>query len=112
MDILKQLEKEHNKKSTEKIVSFIDEDLAKFNLLLDIFLHGEKRLSQRAAWPLSYVGIEHPHLILDHMPQLLRKLGEPDIHDAVKRNILRAFQEMEIPEKYEAIVVDTCFRFI
>jgi hypothetical protein len=112
MDLRKQLEGTHSKASTEAIVRYIGGDRIKFAALLEIFLNGEQRLSQRAAWPLSYVGTEHPELIAAHLPELIEKLREDNTHDAIRRNILRALQETEVPEKFQGLVVDHCFRFI
>lgn len=112
MNIKAELEREHSKTSTTAIVNYVGGNEVRFEKLMEVFLHGEKRLSQRAAWPLSYVGANHPELIVKALPRLLVKLAEPGTHDAIKRNILRALQETEIPEKYEAPVVDACFRFM
>lgn len=112
MDIKKRLEEEHSKTLTTAIVAFIGDDKKRFKTLMDIFLQGEYRLTQRAAWPLSYVVIDHPKLVKPYFEKLIKKLQEPDSHPAIARNIFRMFQEIEIPEKYLGILIDLCFKFI
>jgi hypothetical protein len=67
---------------------------------------------QRAAWPLSYLVIAHPPLIQKHFGPLLKKLKEPNVHDAVKRNIIRLLQDITIPVKYHGEIMNTCFKYI
>jgi hypothetical protein len=54
MDLLKLLRAEHSKKQTDRIVHYIGADKDRFALLMKLFLQGEYRITQRAAWPLSY----------------------------------------------------------
>ncbi len=112
MDIRGQLEYAHNKASTLALVEFIGNDKKKFRTLIEIFLEGEYRLTQRAAWPLSYVAIQHPALIAPYFEQLVKKLQGPKQHPAIARNILRIFQTAEIPETQSGTVIDVCFAFI
>jgi hypothetical protein len=54
---------EHSKAQTDKIVQWIGKDPQRFDALFDLFLTDEYRVVQRAAWPLSYVAINHPAFI-------------------------------------------------
>jgi hypothetical protein len=112
MNIQDRLRAEHSKTLTMVIVKYIGDDKKKFKELMDVFLNSEYRISQRAAWPMSYVTIEYPVLIKPYFGKLLKKLEEPGAHPAIPRNILRIFQQIEIPETYRGKLVDLCFRFI
>jgi hypothetical protein len=112
MDIEKALRDEHSKKQTMRIVHYIGNDKTRFKKLMDLFLNGEYRITQRAAWPLSYAAVENPKLVSPYFPKLIKKLKEPGLHPAIPRNILRTFQEMEIPEKYHGELVNICFASI
>lgn len=57
------LQKEHSKKQTDRIVKYIGDDKTRFATLIELFFDGEYRITQRAAWPLSYCVREHPELI-------------------------------------------------
>jgi hypothetical protein len=67
---------------------------------------------QRAAWPLSYIVIEHPRLIQKHFNKLIKNLHKPGIHDSVKRNTLRLLQQISIPQRFHAEIMNTCFDYI
>jgi hypothetical protein len=112
MDIKRALLDEHSKKQTMRIVNFIGSDKKRFKKLFDIFLNGEYRVKQRAAWPLGYVSIEYPELIFPHLSKLIEKLRQKDLHPSIPRNILRIFQEIDIPEKHHGRLVDVCIGFI
>ena len=92
MDIRQSLLAEHSKPQTMKIVEFIGADEKRFAELMKIFFAGEYRLTQRAAWPLNYCAERHPDLIQPYLPKLLNCLNRDDVHDAVKRNIVRLLQ--------------------
>lgn len=109
MDIKKELLKEHSKRQTAKVVNYIGKDPKRFNLLIKIFLTGPYRVTQRAAWPLSYCVEAHPEIIKPHLKSVLKMLDKKDAHDAVKRNILRFLQTIEIPKRLYGIVADRCF---
>ena len=108
MDIRQSLLAEHSKPQTMQIVEFIGADEKRFAELMKIFFAGEYRLTQRAAWPLNYCAEQHPELIQPYLPKLLNCLNRYDIHDAVKRNIVRLLQFIEIPKKSHAKVYSLC----
>lgn len=112
MDIKKELLKEHSKMQTSKVVNYIGKDPKRFNLLIKIFLEGPYHVTQRAAWPLSYCVEGHPSLIEPHLKSVLKMLDKKDAHDAVKRNILRFLQVIEIPKRFYGTVTDRCFSFL
>jgi hypothetical protein len=109
MDIKKELLKGHSKPLTTRIVNYIRNDPKRFNLLVQTFLAGPYRLTQRAAWPLSICVQEHPELIKPHLKPVLKMLDRKDAHVAVKRNIMRLLQDIEIPKQFYGIITDKCF---
>lgn len=112
MILLKLIEKEHSKQQCERIVSYIGNDKERFAELVRLFLKGGYRITQRAAWPLSYCVRRHPELIAPYFKPLLDNLARPGIHVAVIRNTMRLLQDVKIPEKYQGRVMNTCFNFI
>lgn len=112
MDVRKELEKGHSKALTDKIVRYIDSDQDRFNSLITIFLEGSHRVTQRAAWPMSYCVMNHPFLINPHYKTVLKSLAKPGIHDAVKRNIMRLLQFVEIPRQHQGSVIEHSFRLM
>jgi hypothetical protein len=109
MNIKKEILKEHSKRQTEKVVNYIGNSPARFNELIRLFFEGPYRVTQRAAWPLSYCVEAHTELIKPHLKAILKMLDRKDIHDAAKRNIMRLLQYIEIPKKLYASVINHGF---
>jgi len=112
MNLEKQILKEHTKAQCTKIVNWVGNDKKKFNELFGLFLHGEYRVTQRAAWPVSYCVIAHPHLMDHKYEELLANLKKPNLHDSIKRNTVRLLQSAAIPEKHAGAVMEICFRYL
>ena len=43
---------------------------------------------------------------------MLVNLEKPALHDAVKRNTMRILSSINIPSRFEAHVMDLCFRYL
>lgn len=110
MNIREALLEEHSKKQTERIARYIGSDQKRFAQLIKLFLEGEYRVVQRAAWVMSYCAERHPELVMPYLEKLLDNLDNTKLHDAVKRNTLRIFEVIDIPEKLQGKLVDICFR--
>jgi hypothetical protein len=112
MDLLKTIEKEHSKTQCEKIVRYVGGDKDRFAELMQLFLKGEYRVTQRAGWPLSICVEKHPELITPYFKQILPLLKKPGVHNAVVRNIVRLLQYVSIPKRDHGEVMNTCFDFV
>lgn len=95
-----------------RIVDYVGNDPERFAQLMQLFLKGEYRVTQRAAWPISYCIEYYPELVRPWYAQLFRKLEEPGTHDAVARNILRLFQFVTIPKRFQGKAMTICFDHI
>ena len=60
MDLEEALLKEHSKKQCKVITDYIGNDASPFAELMKIFFRGDYRLSQRAAWAMSNLVLDHP----------------------------------------------------
>lgn len=112
MNLEKTLLAAHSRATTNLIVQWIGHDQQRFDELFNLFITGEYRVVQRAAWPLSYAVEQHPSLIRKHFTRLLKKLEQPGIPDAVKRNTMRLLQSLTIPRQYQGTIMNKCFDFI
>jgi hypothetical protein len=112
MNIKAALLKEHSKKQSDAIVRFIGKDPDRFAELMKCFFEGEYRVTQRAAWPMSYCVKAHHELIRPYYKKLLDNLSRHGLHDSIPRNTVRLLQYVEIPEKFHGQVMDTCFKYI
>ena len=112
MHLRNQILKEHTKQNCNAIVEWVGNDVSRFNQLFKLFLNDEYRVTQRAAWPISYCVIAHPEFMKNNLAKLLSNLQKPNIHDSIKRNAVRILQSIIIPEKYEGVIMDLCFKYI
>lgn len=106
MDIREALTAGHSRQRTMAIVEFIGDDPKRFAELMKVFFEGEYRLTQRAAWPMNYCAERHSNLIQPYLPKLLDCLDREDMHDAIRRNIMRLLQYVEIPKRLSAKIYD------
>ena len=112
MNLRNQILSEHTKANCQLIVEWVGNDPSRFDELFELFLHDEYRVTQRAAWPMSYCAIAHPSLMKKNIGKLVKNLQKPNIHDSIKRNTLRFLQVIDIPSKYEGTIMNTCFQYI
>ena len=112
MELQNLLRAEHSRKQTDRIVLYVGGDKERFNALIELFFAGEYRITQRAAWPLSYCVRQHPELITPYYRRLLDNLERKDIHVAVVRNTVRLLQDVSIPKRWHGRVMNICFEFI
>jgi hypothetical protein len=110
-NLLEVILKEHSKKQCDKVVAYIGNSSSRFSELVTLFLEGPYRVTQRSAWPLSCCVERNPTLIKPHLKMILNYSMKPGVHDAVKRNVVRLLQFIEIPKRLQGLTADICFRF-
>ena len=79
---------------------------------MQCFMDHSYRLSQRAAWSVSWAARKKPELVMPHLKDIIAQLHRPDAHDAIKRNVIRILQDIDIPEAFHGEVMNACFDFI
>jgi hypothetical protein len=109
MDLKTEILREHSKRQVIKIASWIGPDKRRFRQLMDLFLKGEYRITQRSAWIISECAERHPFLTASWIAPMVKKMQEPGVHVAVKRNVLRLLSCTDIPPKLLGTVVSLCF---
>ncbi|HAX48928.1 MAG TPA: hypothetical protein PK605_13615 [Ignavibacteria bacterium] len=112
MDIREEVLKEHSKKQVLKIAAWIGNDENRYRQFLYIFLNDEYRVVQRVSWVLSEIAENHPKLVEKNIGKIVNKLDEKDIHVAVKRNVIRVLQFLNIPVRYRAKIFDHSIKYI
>ena len=112
VNLREEILREHSRRQTERIISYIGADQKKFDALVELFLKGEYRVTQRAGWPMSELVIAHPQLIKKHLKKLLLNTKKPNLHNAVLRNTFRLLQFVSIPKPLQGLAVETCFHFL
>lgn len=112
MHLRNEILKENSRDQTLAITKWVGDKPDRVAALVDLFLHDEYRVVQRAAWVLSYVAEKHPGLVQPHLEKMVNRMGDAGIPAAVKRNVVRVLQFMPIPENLQGPVMDYCFRFL
>lgn len=88
MDLKAEILKEHSKIKAVGIAKYIG--LTWNGQLMQLFLHGTYRLTQRVAWVVSICAERDPGLIKPYFKPIIDNLRN-EVPDAVKRNTLRIF---------------------
>jgi hypothetical protein len=112
MDLVREILKEHSKAQAHKIVRFVGKDEGRFTMLVNVFKAGPYRVTQRAAWPLSICVERHPEFAKAHLKELIIQARKPDAHNAVRRNIMRLLQYVELPKRFHGKIADLCFQYL
>jgi hypothetical protein len=112
MDLEKELMKKQTLVQCNRIIKYIADDEKRFADLMKLFFKGEYRLTQHAAWPMSYCIRHYPFLVKPYFKKFIDQLSDSGCHSAAKRNIVRLLQFVEIPKRYQGGLMDICFRFI
>lgn len=98
MNLRQALKEEHSRVQTMRIVEYVGENSNRFDALMDIFLGPDYRLTQRAAWAVNYCVQHEPELVRPYLEELIDLLKNKKAHNAVRRNIARLLQFVEIPD--------------
>jgi hypothetical protein len=112
MNLVKLILYEDSKPQMEKISRYVGKDPKRFAELIDVFLAGPYRVTQRASWPLSSIVEHNPMLIKPHLKTILGYLSKETEHVAVRRNILRLLQFIKIPRSFQSTTINLCFNFL
>ncbi len=112
MDLKKELLKEHSKPQALKIAAWAKKSKENFEQLIAVFLNGEYRLNQRAAWPLGFIAKDQINFVKPYINVLINNLKRKDIHDAVKRNTVRFLQNIDIPQESIGTLATVCFNYL
>jgi hypothetical protein len=112
MHLRSQILQENSRAHTLKIAAWVSRDPARLAQLVDLFLHDEYRVVQRAAWILSYVAQKQPEWMQPHLPAMVKRMEDSGIPVAVKRNVTRVLQFLPIPPALHGQVMNHCFELL
>lgn len=112
MNFIAQLSKEHSKENSKVICMYLIEHPQSMKEFMSIFLGKESHLSQRAAMVVTAIADQDNGMILPYLESMVLKLKEKDVHVAVKRNIVRVLQEVQVDEHLMTELFDLCIGFV
>lgn len=112
MDLRVVIAKENSRNQALKVADYVGDSATRFKALVEVFLGGPYRITQRAAWPLSICVERHPQLAEPYYDQFLNFAVRPGVHAAVKRNVMRLLQFVTIPRKVQGKAMKVAFAFL
>jgi hypothetical protein len=112
VNIKEALLKEHSKLNSVAVANWIGDDKDRVAELIDLFLNSEYRVTQRAAYAMLFVSNKYIELFQPYIGVLLNNLENKKVHIAVKRNTIRLFQNLHIPEKFQGQAAAICFEYL
>jgi hypothetical protein len=110
MNLVAELGKKHSLSTKNKIIAYVGTNPKRFDELMKIFLGGTYRLTQWAGWPLSDFVRKHPQLIRPYLKPVLKAIDKKGMHVAVKRNVMRLLQFIDIPASVRGLAFDKAFK--
>lgn len=112
MNIRDALLEVHSKARAAEIADYVGSDATRFDELMKLMLGSVYRVSQRAAWPLSYCIERHPNLVQPYFNVLIKQLERDEAHVAVRRNVARLLQFVDIPKRYQGRIFEACYNLL
>lgn len=112
MNLEHELLKEHSRRQADRLASWVGTDRTRVQQLMALFLRGENRVTQRAAWVVGICAERHPALMRPYLRKMINRMNDPGVHDAVKRNVVRLLQTIDIPPSLVGLVASRCFEFL
>jgi len=112
MNLKKEILAGHSRSQVNKIVRYVGNDPKRFKALMNLFVDGPYRITQRVSWPISYCIQHNPELVKPWLKVIIDTLKKDDIHPAVRRNTLRFLQFIDVPGKYWGSVSNLCLKYL
>lgn len=112
MNLREQILLEHSKENADLIASWVGKDKSRLDKLIHIFLNDDYRVVQRAAYAVSKIADNEPSLMLPYLDKMVAKMDDNTQHVAVKRNVLRILQNVNIPEHLHGEVMNHGFNIL
>jgi len=106
MNLVAELDKKQSLATKNKIIRYVGTDVKRFDELVKVFLGDTYRRTQWAGWPLSDIVKKNPDLIKPYLRPILKTIDRPGMHVAVKRNVMRLFQFIDIPRSLCGLAFD------
>ena len=113
MDIAAALRSEHSKAMTLRIVDYVGDDPRRFKEVADTVMGDDPLLAQRAAWAISHCAKNSSAAVMPSLQRLLEHVRDGrDLHDAIKRNTMKAAAVLEVPDRFAGLAADLAFSLL
>jgi hypothetical protein len=102
--LMQQLSRRH----IDYVAHCIGNNEKEFGRLMNIVLHGQEPVIQRAAWAMDACLETHPGFLSPYVETLIKSLPKFS-NNGVIRQVVKALAAYNIPEKLEGELADFCF---
>ncbi len=105
------LEKGHSKELRNELITYVGDSPKRMKALMHFFFHDNVQYCQRSSWSVGGIGVDQHKLVAPYLKEMVAALHNPK-HDAVARNILRIFADVDLPEDLQGFLCDKCFDYV
>ncbi len=105
------LAQSRSKKHTLKVTAWLLKNPMEFEVLITLMADKDLFIAQNAAWVMSDAVKINKQLVKPHFEQLHNIIINTKT-DGIKRNILRVWQWVQIPENMQYNVADICLQYL
>ena len=110
--LLELIQQSNSKTIINQVIDYVGNNQQRLDELMRLFLGDHMRISQRSSWAVGHIGEQQPQLFDKYHPHLIEHLRQPHAHNAIKRNIVRMYQFIEIPYEYEGKLYEIALNFL
>ena len=111
MDYRRELIERNSKQLWLEIFNDVGLNKNKFAELMNLFLGPDRRLASSSSQPVGMIGEKKQVLIQPYLVKMEKHLKTNPI-DGVKRNTLRTFQFISVPEEVEGELFDIAMKYL
>lgn len=111
MTIREQLLKEISRKNWDSIVASIGTNPVLFKEVMQAFFSGNHKIELSASQVVASIADKQPELLKPYLSKLILNLKK-NPSDAIRRNTMRIFQTLDIPEKHEGELFEKGISFL
>lgn len=105
------LDQGHSKLLRNDIIEYVGHSKARMKALMHFFFHKNMQYNQRSSWAVGEIGVADFKMVEPYLDSMIKAMSEHK-HDAIVRNVLRIFENMDIPEQIEGPLCDKCFEYL
>lgn len=111
MDLHAHLLQENSRKNWDQTVAFVLANPSYFDELVQLTHSADQRIIMRASQCVGMIVDKEPNWILPYLHELVNLLDTIKV-DSFKRNVMRLFQNVPIPEELEGRLFDYGMHFL
>lgn len=108
-ELVEQIELNYSKHGIERVAQACIDSPEMLELLIKIISKGNGRPAQLAAWVLAKVTDLNADVVSKYFKTLLNLIND-STSSSVKRNVIRVFMHIELPEDDHGLLLDSCFK--